>query len=72
MSGTAGVNTGWWTPENESWFQNRLRAIRDGTGQPHTATEWIQCLKGHKLALRFKQNSERTAEEILKKVFIIA
>ncbi|KDQ49151.1 hypothetical protein JAAARDRAFT_115773, partial [Jaapia argillacea MUCL 33604] len=34
------LDAGYWTPTAESWFQARMRSIRDGTAKPKNATQW--------------------------------
>lgn len=30
----------YWSADNERWFAARLRQIKEGNGQPFTASEW--------------------------------
>ncbi|KAJ7694637.1 hypothetical protein B0H17DRAFT_931626 [Mycena rosella] len=50
----SGMNTGWWSPDCERWYQKRLTAIKAGTAALHTQTEW----KG---VIRFFQKSRQVA-----------
>ena len=38
------MNTGFWTADNERWYQRRLKEIRRGDAQPHTSQEWNNLL----------------------------
>ncbi|KAJ7153188.1 hypothetical protein C8R43DRAFT_846897, partial [Mycena crocata] len=42
---TSGLNTGWWSPDCEHWFQQRLAKIQSGTAELHTQTEWKRVLR---------------------------
>ncbi|KAI0346335.1 hypothetical protein BDW22DRAFT_1302985, partial [Trametopsis cervina] len=35
-----GVNMGYWTRENENWFQRRLDGIRNNVSKPLTRQQW--------------------------------
>ena len=72
MGGTAGANAGWWTPDNEAWFQKRLEAIRDGIEQPLTASQWTKALRGQKMAQRLRHKMEAAAGDVLQKVGVAA
>ncbi|KAJ7778000.1 hypothetical protein DFH07DRAFT_689013, partial [Mycena maculata] len=37
---SSGLNTGWWSPDCEVWFQQRQAAIKRGTAKLLTQTEW--------------------------------
>ncbi|KAI0337019.1 hypothetical protein BDW22DRAFT_1304455, partial [Trametopsis cervina] len=40
----SGVQMGYWTLENESWYQNRLLKIRDNTAKHFTRHQWLSEL----------------------------
>ena len=72
MGGTAGANAGWWTPDNEAWFQKCLEAIHDGIEQPLTASQWTKVLRGQKMAQRLRHKMEAAAGDVLQKVGVAA
>lgn len=43
----AGVNMGFWSDENERWYQQRLREILDGKAEPLGAEQWRNKLRGY-------------------------
>jgi hypothetical protein len=47
---------GFWTPDNEAWFQRRLDDIRLGIAQPRSASDWVSHLKGYKWSLNAKHS----------------
>jgi len=70
MSASAGVNAGWWTPDNEAWFRKRRNGIREGTEQPLTTSNWLQALKGQKRAARLKRRAIEAADNAVKQAGI--
>ena len=49
----SGLNVGYWSADDEAWFQKHLKDIHKyhGTGNPpyHSAAEWHNKLKYHKV-----------------------
>ncbi|KAK0430306.1 hypothetical protein EV421DRAFT_1744215 [Armillaria borealis] len=43
----AGVNMGFWSDENERWYQQRLQDILDGKAEPLGAEQWRNKLRGY-------------------------
>lgn len=43
----AGVNMGFWSGDNERWYQQRLRKILDGKAEPLGAEQWRNKLRGY-------------------------
>jgi hypothetical protein len=41
-----GYNFGHWTEWNETWYQDRLSDIAEGTAQPETPEFWRNNLRG--------------------------
>ncbi|GJF00028.1 hypothetical protein PsYK624_163050 [Phanerochaete sordida] len=41
----SGQDVGYWSSQNEQWFQNRLAAIRKGEAQPKASSKWSSALK---------------------------
>lgn len=41
----SGLNTGYWSPKAERWFQTRLEAIRKGEQGPRRAIDFRNMLK---------------------------
>jgi hypothetical protein len=66
MSASAGWNAGYWTPDNEVWFQKRLDDIRAGIAKPRTTTQWREDLKGFKASLQLKRRNAAAAAEVVK------
>ena len=67
MSNSSGFSLGWWTTENEMWFQKHLQQIRTGAqaAQPLSASNWQSILKGQKSTLRLRRRTENEAKKIL-------
>lgn len=68
MSASAGYNLGFWTPDNENWFQNRLADIRNGLAGPRSASEWRKDVKGSKQSLVLKRCLASAAMEAFNEV----
>ncbi|KAH9481134.1 hypothetical protein JR316_0005654 [Psilocybe cubensis] len=52
-----------WTPDNEKWYQDRVRDILAGQAQPHTKVQWRTWYRGIPQARRLKeQSSHRSAD----------
>jgi hypothetical protein len=41
----SGYNVGYWSKDCETWYQNRLQKIREGTAELHNASTWRGKLK---------------------------
>jgi len=39
-----GRDLGYWTEDNENWYQRRVREIQEQNGQPRTSSEWRTLL----------------------------
>jgi hypothetical protein len=65
MSAQSGMNVGRWTQQNESWFRKRLAAIRQGSEQPLTASQWASALKGQKKATRLRNRVNEMAKTMV-------
>ena len=62
---TALVNYGHWTDYNETWYQRRLRELREGRNvQPLAESEWRSRLRGNlKKAKSIRDNNLKFASE---------
>jgi hypothetical protein len=56
---------GRWSTFNELWYQDRLRAIRNGTAQPLTKSEWRATMKGRKEMKINRVNIERHSRSFI-------
>ncbi|KAJ7343292.1 hypothetical protein DFH08DRAFT_222327 [Mycena albidolilacea] len=63
--GTSGLNTGWWSPNCEHWFQQRLTAIQNGTAKLIKQAEWKHILKYMKKSREVAEANEKIAAEFL-------
>ena len=65
----SGLNVGYWSTDDEAWFQKHLKDIRKyhGTGNPpyHTAAEWRNKLKYHKVMKKVVAFTRDAAERWL-------
>lgn len=60
-----GNNLGYWSDENEDWFQQRLQQIRAGQAGPLTVTEWRRKLQGNKSSSRLRDHVEIASRNAL-------
>ncbi len=60
-----GLDVGYWSSSCETWFQNRLRAIRNGTAIPRTAKEWKNALSYQKQTPIVMDNVRKAADTFL-------
>jgi hypothetical protein len=65
----SGWNHGYWTADNEQWYQNRLRNIREGAG-PKSAREWRSFLAEIRpnSVVEFKKNVSLVCDKFLQGV----
>jgi len=65
------LNVGYWSADDEAWFQKHLADIRNyrGTGLPpyHSAAEWRNRLKYHKATKKVVMSARDAAEKWLSK-----
>ncbi|KAJ7816886.1 hypothetical protein B0H13DRAFT_1663127 [Mycena leptocephala] len=61
----SGLNIGWWSPDCERWFQERLRHIQSGNAALHNQTEWKKSLKFYKRSREIAQANKRIAANFL-------
>ncbi|KAJ7658857.1 hypothetical protein DFH06DRAFT_990215 [Mycena polygramma] len=62
---TSGLNTGWWSPDCDHWFEQRLANIKSGNARLYTQTEWKRYLKYYKKSRDIAVANERIAIEFL-------
>ncbi|KAJ7719527.1 hypothetical protein DFH07DRAFT_761111 [Mycena maculata] len=62
---SSGLNTGWWSPDCEVWFQQRQAAIKRGTAKLLTQTEWKHVTKYYKKTREVAIASEMVAGQFL-------
>ncbi|KDQ49881.1 hypothetical protein JAAARDRAFT_142799, partial [Jaapia argillacea MUCL 33604] len=55
---TSSFNTGFWSPAAESWFQKRLKEIRDGAAKVKSAGEWATALSVCKQTPKVRHRNE--------------
>lgn len=57
----SGHNHGYWTADNEAWYEYRLRQIQAGglAGQPKSASEWRKLLEASVRAKPVKEFASR-------------
>jgi len=64
-----GLNVGYWSVDDEAWFQKHLEEIHNyhGTGHPpyHSAVEWHNKLKYHKVMKSIVMSTRDAAERWL-------
>lgn len=61
----AGLDVGYWSVDDEAWYQKRLELIRmctNGRSVCMTATEWRNALRFHKQTGRIVEANRRSAE----------
>ncbi|KAK7462120.1 hypothetical protein VKT23_007723 [Stygiomarasmius scandens] len=59
-------NFGYWTPDCEKFYQDRLEDIRSGKAQPKSASEWHRTFERRALSVSaFYGNIDRTAMQLL-------
>lgn len=65
--GTAsnGFNLGYWSDQNEAWFQSRLQQIRAGQAGPLTITQWRRALQANKSSSRVRDHAEIVSRKAL-------
>ena len=57
---------GYWTRENERWYQERLNELNAGTARPCSAAEWKSELRrGSHDTLKVNRHYERSASMFL-------
>ncbi|KAJ7136974.1 hypothetical protein C8R44DRAFT_608026 [Mycena epipterygia] len=61
----SGLNTGWWSPNCEKWFQQRLSLIKSGKAKLQTQAEWQRLIKFYKASREVASANERMAAEFL-------
>ncbi|GJF00027.1 hypothetical protein PsYK624_163040 [Phanerochaete sordida] len=61
----SGQDVGYWTAQNETWFQNRLTDIRAGKAKPLTAAAWKSTLKFFKDTPHFERNLAHFSRQVL-------
>ncbi|KAJ6484901.1 hypothetical protein C8R45DRAFT_931335 [Mycena sanguinolenta] len=61
----SGLNTGWWSPDCERWFQQRLAVIKSGTAHLHKQADWKRFLKFYKKSREVAEINEKIAAEYL-------
>lgn len=61
------LDTGYWTPQCERWFQLRIQGFASGRVKPQTATKWSNELKRYKSLTRVVKGTRRLAPEFLYK-----
>ena len=61
------LNVGYWSPNCEEWFSERLAAIRSGSdrGQPMNASAWGRALKKWSRTPKLVHSSRVTAAAFL-------
>ncbi|KAJ7731460.1 hypothetical protein DFH07DRAFT_968786 [Mycena maculata] len=64
---SSGLNTGWWSPDCEVWFQQRQAAIKRGTAKLLTQTEWKHVTKYYKKTREVAIASEMVAGQFLRR-----
>ncbi|KAF8627653.1 hypothetical protein AX15_004346 [Amanita polypyramis BW_CC] len=60
-----GLDVGYWSSSCETWFLNRLRAIRNGTATPRTSREWKNSLSYLRRTPVLVENGRRAADMFL-------
>ena len=61
----SGQDVGYWSSQNERWFQNRLDAIRRGEAQPKASSKWGSSLKFTKETPAFETQLARFGKQVL-------
>ncbi|KAJ7080260.1 hypothetical protein C8R44DRAFT_653809 [Mycena epipterygia] len=61
----SGLNTGWWSPDCERWFQQRLAVIKSGRANLYTQTQWKHMLKFYKKSREIGIANEKIAAQFL-------
>jgi hypothetical protein len=64
-----GLDVGYWSSSCETWFQNRLRGIRNGTANPRTAREWKNALSYQKQTPIVMDNVRKAGDAFLSVYF---
>lgn len=62
----SGLNVGWWSPDCEHWFRQRLAVIRSGKAELHKQADWKRFLKYYKKTREVAEANEKIAAEYLK------
>jgi hypothetical protein len=62
----SGLNVGWWSPDCEHWFRQRLAVIRSGNTQLHKQADWKHFLRYYKKTREVAEANEKIAAEYLK------
>ncbi|KAJ7664375.1 hypothetical protein DFH06DRAFT_986073 [Mycena polygramma] len=63
---SSGLNTGWWSPDCDHWFEERLSKIKSGTAKLHTQTEWKRYIRFYKKSHDIAIANERISNEFLR------
>lgn len=62
---SSGLWVGWWTPDCESWYQNRLEDIRMGRADLKKSSEWRKAITMHRKAQKLNLTNIRNSEMYL-------
>ncbi|PPQ69431.1 hypothetical protein CVT24_001480 [Panaeolus cyanescens] len=65
MRPVTGAHPGYWTEENEQWYQGRIRDIRAGKAKPLSSSKWLEWLRGWRKIQAISTTLEVAAKEIL-------
>ncbi|KAK7048795.1 hypothetical protein R3P38DRAFT_2505225, partial [Favolaschia claudopus] len=61
----SGLNVGWWSPDCEHWYQQRLAVIQSGTAKLHTQAEWKNIIRYYQKSREIGTKNELVAAEFL-------
>ncbi|KAJ7788705.1 hypothetical protein B0H14DRAFT_2398127, partial [Mycena olivaceomarginata] len=61
----SGMNTGWWSPDCERWYQQRLALIRANRATLNTQTDWKRFIELFKASREVALNNEKIAAQFL-------
>ncbi|KAH7917322.1 hypothetical protein BV22DRAFT_989523, partial [Leucogyrophana mollusca] len=62
---------GYWSPENERWFQDRIQQIRSGSATPLSSRNWVNSLKRYKQTSKLVSANLAAAESFLNDFFAV-
>ncbi|KAJ7676145.1 hypothetical protein B0H17DRAFT_945641 [Mycena rosella] len=65
---TLGLNMGWWSPDCERWFQQRLLIIKSGNAKLHTQKQWKRTIKFFQKSRQVAIANEKAAAQFLTSV----
>ncbi|KAF8166799.1 hypothetical protein K438DRAFT_1616543 [Mycena galopus ATCC 62051] len=63
---SSGMNIGWWSPDCEHWFQQRLAQIKSGQALLNKQADWKRFIRFYQKTRQVAESNEKIAAEFLK------